>query len=154
MSYPATAKHLADEVFTGRFRLEFSERKFLLRIGDLFLIAAGIICALALWTRIAMLPLDSMLLRDQFLWIGLITFGWIFWLSINDLYDLLVRPEIDLSARRIALGGLLIGIAYIIYFYLSALPLTAVLGLAKLSALAVDISVLRRPSPLWAAPCC
>jgi exopolysaccharide biosynthesis polyprenyl glycosylphosphotransferase len=114
----------------------------LLRIGDLLLIAAGVLGALVLWAPIARLPFDIALLRDQALWIALIAVGWLGWLSINDLYDLRRAAQINFSAKRILFGGLVIGVAYLIYFFLSALPLTA-LGLANLS---------RGTTPLRLAP--
>jgi exopolysaccharide biosynthesis polyprenyl glycosylphosphotransferase len=128
----ATSKQVVREL-NSPLRLEVSERKLILRAGDLLLITAGILGALAFWTPIAMLPLDAMLVRDQLLWIALISIGWIGWLSINDLYDLRRAAQVGLTVRRIALGGLVVGILYLIYFFLSATPLTA-LGLTDLSA--------------------
>lgn len=137
----ATSKQVIQGV-NNPLRLEVSERRFVLHAGDLALILLGILGAFALWTRIAQLPFDIALLRDQALWIALIGIGWITWLSINDLYDLRRAAQISLSAKRIALGGLAIGIVYLIYFFLSALPLTA-LGFANLS---------RGTTPLRLAP--
>lgn len=128
----ATSKQVIQGV-SNPLRLEFSERKFLLRVGDLLLIAAGILGALALWTRIASLSLDTILLRDQIIWIALIGIGWVIWLSINDLYDLKRAAQIGMTARRIVLGGLVIGVAYLAYFFVSAMPLIA-LGVANLPA--------------------
>lgn len=128
----ASSKQVIQGV-SNPLRLEFSERKFVLRIGDLLLIAAGILGALALWTRIAALPLDTMLLRDQIIWIALIALGWVAWLSLNDLYDLKRAAQTGLTARRIVFGGIVIGIVYLIYFFVSAMPLIA-LGVANLPA--------------------
>ncbi len=108
----------------ARFRLEFSERKFLLRLGDLSLIAIGIFVALYLWSYLASYTFDLSLIRLQASWIALIAGAWFAWLYLSDLYDLKKAVRVRDCIRLIGLGAAVIAVLYISYFFVRAIPLT------------------------------
>ena len=101
-------------------RLAFSERKLLLRSGDLFLIATSIGLALLIWSAWSGRTLDWALLRWQVPWMGLMLFGWPLLLMLNDMYDLRVAARLGISARRILTGGVSITIVYLALFFITS----------------------------------
>jgi exopolysaccharide biosynthesis polyprenyl glycosylphosphotransferase len=103
-----------------RLRPEISERRLLLRTGDLLLVLGSIAGALLLWAIVAERRLDWPLLRDQMPWIVLIVGGWFVWLALNDMYNLRLVAQLPRSVRRIVLGGLVIGIGYLILFFITS----------------------------------
>lgn len=116
----------------SHMRLEISERKLLLRLGDISLVGVGSLAALVLWSSVAQRPLNEALLRDQLPWMLAIGLGWLVWMSLNDLYNLRRAAQYGWCLRRIVIGCIAIGGAYVAYFFLSVLPLTA-FGLTDLS---------------------
>jgi len=103
-----------------RLRPEISERRLLLRVGDLSLVGASIAAALYVWALLARRTLDWPLLRDQLPWVLLLLGGWFVWLSLNDMYNLRLVAQLGRSARRILLGGLVIGVGYLILFFVTS----------------------------------
>ena len=125
MNRLATLRQVLD--FTeqpARLRLEFSERKFLLRLGDLFLIAIGILSALYLWSYLASYEFGLTLIRLQLSWIVLIASAWFAWLYVSDLYDLKKAVRVRDCIRMIGLGAGIIAMLYLSYFFVRAIPLT------------------------------
>ena len=125
MNRLATLRQVLD--FTeqpARLRLEFSERKFLLRLGDLFLIAIGILSALYLWSYLASYEFGLTLIRVQLSWIVLIASAWFAWLYVSDLYDLKKAVRVRDCIRMIGLGAGIIAMLYLSYFFVRAIPLT------------------------------
>lgn len=107
----------------SHLRLEISERKLLLRLGDGMLIAGGVLGAIALWSRIAERSLDTALIREQFAWIVFISIGWFVLLAVLDMYDLRSAVKVRWCLQRLVLSALTIGIIYITYFFIAVFPL-------------------------------
>lgn len=101
-------------------RLEISERRLLLRLGDLALTIAAVFSALWLWARLAQLPLDLGLLQEQWTWVALIGLGWPVWLSLADMYNLRLVARAGPSVRRVMLGGVVMLFAYLLLFFITS----------------------------------
>lgn len=104
----------------AKLRLEFSERKILLSIGDIFLIASGIISSLWYWAYIANKPFDWNLLMDHSVWIVSMGIGWTIWMFVNDLYDLRIAVRLKRTNKRILLGCAIVSLMYLIYYFFTA----------------------------------
>ncbi len=116
-------------------RLEISERRLLLRIGDLALTAIAVFGALWVWARLANRSLDIGLIQEQVGWVALIGIGWPFWLMLADMYNLRLVARIGPSMRRILLGGLALLFGYLILFFvLSRAPVTGMLAAIETGA--------------------
>jgi exopolysaccharide biosynthesis polyprenyl glycosylphosphotransferase len=114
--------------YASHLRLEFSERKLLLRLGDLLLIVVGMLGALALWSQFAQRPLDGALLREQLSWAAAIGVGWLLCLVALDMYDLRRVVQLRWCLRRLVLSAFVIGVLYIAYFFVAVFPLSAAAG--------------------------
>lgn len=101
-------------------RLEISERRLLLSLGDMFLVLASIAGALALWAWIDQRPLDWILVREQWPWMAVILGSWLLWLPLSDLYDLRISARFGPSFRRILLGGLVVLFIYLVMFFIGS----------------------------------
>lgn len=116
-------------------RLEISERRLLLRIGDLALTAIAVFGALWVWARLADRSLDMGLVREQIGWVALIGIGWTLWMMLADMYNLRLVARVGPSMRRILLGGLALLFAYLILFFvLSRAPVTGMLAAIETGA--------------------
>jgi exopolysaccharide biosynthesis polyprenyl glycosylphosphotransferase len=100
--------------------LEFSERKLLLSIGDIALIASGIISSLWYWTRFANKAFSWELLSYHSLWIVAMGVGWLIWMFINDLYDLRIAVRLKRTLQRIFLGCATASGIYLVYYFITA----------------------------------
>jgi hypothetical protein len=69
-------------------RLEISERRLLLRVGDLALTMLAVCGALWFWASLADRALDIALIQSQLSWVALIGIGWPLWLMLADMYNL------------------------------------------------------------------
>jgi exopolysaccharide biosynthesis polyprenyl glycosylphosphotransferase len=103
-----------------RLRPEISERRLLLRLGDMALVAASLWAALLVWAELAARPLDLVLLGEQAAWVALVGGGWFLWLILNDMYNLRLVAQLGRSVGRIMLGSLVIGAAYLVYFFITS----------------------------------
>lgn len=101
-------------------RLAFSERRLLLRVGDLVLVLASIIGSLLVWLRLGARALDWSIVRGQSLWMLLIFFGWSVWLSLSDLYNLRLAVKRGSIVRRVSVGGLLLVALYLVLFFVTS----------------------------------
>lgn len=116
-------------------RLEISERRLLLRVGDLALTVIAVFGALWIWARLANRSLDMELVREQIGWVALIGLGWPLWLMLADMYNLRLVARVGPSMRRIFLGGLALLVAYLILFFvLSRAPVTGILAVIETGA--------------------
>jgi exopolysaccharide biosynthesis polyprenyl glycosylphosphotransferase len=123
---------------------EFSERKLLLSLADILLIATGIIGSVWYWTYRDDQPF-SWEFGDNSLWIVAMSLGWLIWMFINDLYDLRIAVQLKQTIQRIGLGAIVAVIIYLVnYFVSTPSPLSgAAFSLRFAPALAiVAISVL------------
>lgn len=109
-------------------RLEFSERRFFLRLGDLTLTLIGTLGALWLWAQLAARPFDWPLLREQLPWMLTIGAAWLVWLVTMDMYDLRRAVHVRSCLWRLSLGAFTIGVLYAIYFFVTAVPPTVFRG--------------------------
>ena len=123
---------------------EFSERKLLLSLADIVLIATGIIGAIWFWAY-----REERTFEWDFhyhsLWVVVMGLGWLIWMFINDLYDLRIAVKLKQTIQRIALGAVIAAIFYSIYYFITApVPLSgASFSLRFAPALAiVAISIL------------
>jgi exopolysaccharide biosynthesis polyprenyl glycosylphosphotransferase len=108
-----------------KLSLEFSERKLLLSLADVFLIITGIIGSLWFWAGRASRVFGWELVSYHLLWIVPMAIGWLVWMFINDLYDLRIAVKLKRTLSRISLGGAIVGIIYLVYYFVTApLPLT------------------------------
>ena len=120
-------------------RLAFSERRLLLRVGDLVLISASIVISLWLWFGISSNPFTWELVREQMLWASLVFFGWPVWLFFNDLYNLRWAVQVPRLIRAMLMGSLAIFVVYLtIFFVTSRTPV-----LSPLAGLAIERDPLR-----------
>ncbi len=103
-----------------KFRLEFSERKLLLSVGDIILTMTGVICSLWYWTYRANRTLSWELFSYHSLWIVAMSIGWLVWMYINDLYDLRVAVQLKRTLQRIAYGCLTVNLIYLIYYFVTS----------------------------------
>lgn len=103
-----------------KLSLEFSERKLLLGIADLILVASGIIGSLWYWTSRANRTFGWDLMSSQSLWIVAMGIGWLIWMFINDLYDLRVAVKLKHTLKRIGWGGAIVGVVYLTYYFVTA----------------------------------
>ena len=108
----------------ARFRLEFSERKLLLRLGDFSLIIVGTLAGLYFWSYLAAYSFGLNLIRMQASWLALIAGAWFGWLYLSDLYDLKKAVRVRDCIRLIGFGAAIISVLYISYFFVRAIPLT------------------------------
>jgi exopolysaccharide biosynthesis polyprenyl glycosylphosphotransferase len=100
--------------------LEFSERKLLLSIGDIALIASGTISSLWYWTRLADKEFNWDLVSYHSLWIVTMGIGWLIWMFINDLYDLRIAVRLRRTLQRILLGCASVSAIYLAYYFVTA----------------------------------
>jgi exopolysaccharide biosynthesis polyprenyl glycosylphosphotransferase len=108
-----------------KLSLEFSERKLLLCICDIILISTGIACSLWYWTYRTNRTLSWEFFRYHSLWIISMAIGWLVWMFINDLYDLRIAVKLKRTIARISWGGIILGIIYLIYYFVtSPVPLS------------------------------
>ena len=105
------------------WRLRLSERKLLLRFGDMSIIGIGIIGAIWMWTVLASRPFTLDWLRDQLLWIVAMGTGWLIWLMLNNLYDLKTAAKVPYAIQRILTGGGIIALGYLALYFVLASPL-------------------------------
>ena len=108
-----------------KLSLEFSERKFLLGIADIILIASGIVSGIWYWTSKTNRIFSLELVTHHSAWMIAMGIGWLVWMFINDLYDLRIAVKVKQTIQRIGWGGFSIGIVYLIYYFVTApLPLS------------------------------
>jgi exopolysaccharide biosynthesis polyprenyl glycosylphosphotransferase len=98
---------------------EFSERKLLLSLADMLLIATGVIGSVWYWTY-----RDDQIFSwdfgDNSWWIVAMGLGWLIWMFINDLYDLRIAVQLKQTIQRISLGTVVATIVYLIYYFVTA----------------------------------
>jgi exopolysaccharide biosynthesis polyprenyl glycosylphosphotransferase len=103
-----------------KLSLEFSERKLLLVLADIILIAIGIFGSLWYWTYRASRTLSGQLLSYHSLWIVAMGIGWLVWMFVNDLYDLRIAVKLKRTIQRIGWGCAIVGTAYLLYYFITA----------------------------------
>ena len=98
---------------------EFSERKLLLSLADICLIATGIIGSVWYWAAKdgRIFGWDSI---NQSLWAIAMGLGWVIWMFINDLYDLRTAVQLKQAIQRIGLGTVVAAIIYLVYYFVTA----------------------------------
>ena len=103
-----------------KLSLEFSERKFLLCIADILLIASGIVGSLWYWTYKSGRTLSLELVGYHSVWIATMVISWLIWMFISDLYDLRIAVKVKRTIQQIIWGGMGIGAIYLIYYFVTA----------------------------------
>lgn len=108
-----------------KFSLEFSERKLLLCVADVILIAGSSICAMAYLSYQSGRVFEWKVLSQNSLWAITISVGWLVWIFSNDLYDLRIIAQLRRTIRRIGLGGIVMTGIYLVYYVIATpQPLT------------------------------
>ncbi len=107
----------ADNLLEVTPPLESSDRKLLLHIGDFLLIVGGIIGSLWCWAEATGSEFSWELLVYQLPWIVVMAVGWLVWMFVSDLYELGTAVQIRHSLQRICGGGILIGVIYLLSYY-------------------------------------
>jgi exopolysaccharide biosynthesis polyprenyl glycosylphosphotransferase len=97
---------------------EFSERKLLLSLADILLIAIGIICSIWYWDYHDNRVFDWDFIHHS-LWAIFLGVGWLIWMFINDLYDLRIAIQLKQAIVRIAVGTVVAGVIYLVYYFLT-----------------------------------
>jgi exopolysaccharide biosynthesis polyprenyl glycosylphosphotransferase len=103
-----------------KLSLEFSERKFLLCIADIILIVGGILGSLWYWTYRSHHAFSWEFLTYHSLWVVAMGVAWLVWMFINDLYDLRIAVKVKRTTQRIAWGGTIVGLIYLVYYFVNA----------------------------------
>lgn len=98
---------------------EFSERKLLLSLMDIFLIITGMIGSTWYWTVRDNSTFEWDLSYHS-LWIFVMGIGWLVWMFINDLYDLRVAVKLKQTIKKIALGAVIAGTLYSVYYFITS----------------------------------
>lgn len=115
--------NLADAT-ASRPRLELSERRLLLVTGDIGATLIGILVGLYFWSLRTDLVFGASLIRAQFVWIATVFSAWLLWINVVDLYDLRIAVRRFSTLAKIVIGGGLICLAYLVYFFVRAVPLS------------------------------
>jgi exopolysaccharide biosynthesis polyprenyl glycosylphosphotransferase len=103
-----------------KLSLEFSERKLLLCIADMVSIVSGIIGSLWYWSHLANRTFSLELVTYHSLWMLAMGIGWLVWMFVNDLYDLRIAVRLGRTIGRIWGGCALVGLIYLIYYFVTA----------------------------------
>mgnify|MGYP000039621380 CR=1 FL=1 len=101
-------------------RFSFSERRLLLRLGDLLLVTASIGGTLWFWFRLNGHPPTLEIVQSQAIWIALVFLGWPIWLFFNDLYNLRWAMQAAHAARIIIFGAIVLTMTYLVIFFITA----------------------------------
>ncbi len=118
--FAAIRRAVANVTGVPKLRLEISERRLLLRVGDITLVLVSLLFALQLWARLADRPFGLALVLDQLSWVALIGLGWPIWLELTDMYALRRAARLAPTLRRVVIGGLLLAAAYILLFFITS----------------------------------
>jgi exopolysaccharide biosynthesis polyprenyl glycosylphosphotransferase len=103
---------------------EFSERKLLLSLADILLIATGIVGSIWYWDYRGDLVFNWDFTQHSW-WTIVMGVGWLIWMFINDLYDLKVAVRLKQTIQRIILGTVVAGVIYLLYYFVTAtIPLS------------------------------
>ncbi len=137
-----------------RRQLEFSERRLLLALGDIFAVCAATLIALWIWTRVAGITrdapymFDAQFIAEQAYWFVVLIPLWLFLASANDFFDLNVAARRDRTIRRLLIITAQTWLVYLIVFFLSpvgALPRLFIVYYGAASFLLIGLWRLLRP---------
>jgi exopolysaccharide biosynthesis polyprenyl glycosylphosphotransferase len=137
----------------SRVRLELSERRVLLLSGDIAAIVFGQLLAFVVWAIATAQPTQSAW-DWQFIVSALpLSLLWLCWLNVGDLYNLKIAGRAFAVVRWVLMGAVAIGVSYLLYFFVRAVPLaseTAVPSLPPLRlAPVLGIVVVMVLLPAW-----
>lgn len=118
--FSATKQAIRPMSMPFRPRLEISERRLLLLLGDISLICASVFGSLLLWSRLGGRGFGLALIQDQAPWIIPILIGWLVWLALTDVYNLRLAVNFGAIAWRIIAGSLFITFVYLVVFFIIA----------------------------------
>lgn len=109
-----------------RPQYRISERRLLLRAGDVFASLVAIVASLYIWTLVDQRrPFNLVFLVQQGYWFVILPALWLFLASANDLYDLQLSANRLRTISRMVSSTLQLFVVYLIIFFLSprdALP--------------------------------
>jgi len=139
-----------------RAQLRISERRLLLRLGDVLATVIAVLIALLVWTLVdRRRPFNLEFVLEQSYWLLVLPGLWLLLASANDFYDLELAANRLLAMGRLVLITLQTLVVYLIIFFLSpreALPRLFILYYALSSFLMIMLWRLWRPFLMgWAS---
>ncbi len=132
-----------------RPQYRLSERRLLLRLGDVLVIFVAILLSLLIWTIVDQRrPYTLWFLIEQAYWFILLPSLWLLLAAANDLYDLQLAADRTASVTRVVAVTLQLVVVYFFIFFLSprtALPRLFILYYGVLSFVLLTLWRVWRP---------
>jgi exopolysaccharide biosynthesis polyprenyl glycosylphosphotransferase len=136
-------------------QLQFSERRILLALGDLFAVCVAVLISLRIWTFVADDPFTLDFVLGQAGWFVFLCVLWLVLASANDFYDLRLAANSTQTLQRLIAVTLQQVVVYVLIFFLSprdALPRLFILYYAVTSLVLIGAWRFTRPFLLgWAS---
>lgn len=121
-------------------QLSISERRTLLRFGDMLSVVIATLIALRIWSLVDGTPFRTEFLIDNLYWLPLLVFLWVMLASVNDFYDLRISSRLIQNVSRLGLINTQLVVIYLLIFFFSprdALPRLFIFYYAILSFLMI-----------------
>ena len=121
-------------------QLSISERRTILRLGDMLSILIAALVALRIWSLVDGTVFRTEFVVDNLYWIPVLVTLWLTLSSINNFYDLRVSSNLTQSISRLGVINTQLLIVYLMIFFFSprtALPRLFILYYAVLSFLII-----------------
>ncbi len=138
-----------------RPQLRFSERRFLLMLGDALAVVLAVTIALFIWSRAARVPFDLAFVLPRSFWYVVLPALWFTLASASNFYDLALAANRMQSLQRLLLITLQMLVVYLLVFFLSqrdALPRLFIAYYGVASFLLVALWRLLNPALIgWAS---
>lgn len=139
-----------------RPQLRLSERRFLLRFGDVLATMIAVLISLWIWSLVdRRRPFDVAFVLEQAYWFLLLPGLWLLLASANDFYDLGPAPARGATLGRLVAITLQLLVVYLVIFFFSprdALPRLFILYYGVASFLLIGLWRLSRPYLMdWAS---
>ncbi len=104
----------------GRPQLGLSERRFLLRLGDIMATVVAVLVALLIWTLVDRRRVYNLaFILEQGYWLLLLPGLWLLLASANDFYDLRIASSRPATLTRLLVITLQLFVLYLIIFFIS-----------------------------------
>lgn len=139
-----------------RPQLRISERRFLLRLGDVLATVLAVLIALWIWSLVdRRRPFNLIFILEQGYWFLILPGLWLLLASANDFYDLQIASSRIMTLGRLVIITFQVLVVYLIIFFLSprdALPRLFILYYGVASFLLIALWRLLRPYMMdWAS---
>ncbi len=139
-----------------RPQLRVSERRWILRAGDVCATVIAVLVSLWLWTIVdGRIPYNLAFILEQAFWLIMLPGLWLLLASANDFYDLQLDSNRTATALRLVVINLQLVIVYLVIFFLSpreALPRLFILYYGATSFFLITLWRMTRPRFMrWAS---